>query len=490
MAHDDRDRNFEKALARQLRSPYSGVDSNALAGAPLDSCPDPEILAAYHEQALSSGELSLWKEHVVACSRCQFVLAQLAATEKITLDASPAQDPLLIRERASSRKERSLDSRSSNGERRSPSWRWVLLIPAGAIAAGLVAFISLREPKPLPVSSSSPVEVAENRPASPVSPEAKPAVVAPSGPKEKEQAAAAPPAATGGAISPARDTQAKEPQKDVQLTQRASNQLAAASHGPALSLQKQQQQQQEFSRIVVGAAAGSDQKKLDAHGAPAVAGKAREALAQPAAPSPPPPPPPSEPSFLDERAAATPSPSRVSPAPAAPSSNVAVAKDKSANADAVSSMSETVEVSAEPKTPAQAKAMLRVAALQNPRVFVAPDGKHLWRLGPAGSLERSKDEGTKWKAQLSGVNADLLAGSAPSTQVAWVVGNSGTILRTTDGGAHWTKLDSPVTNDLTGVRATDAFHASIWYVADQQTGVTKTYETTDGGATWSPIPPK
>ena len=463
---------------------------NALAGAPLDSCPDPEILAAYHEHALSSGELSLWKEHVVACSRCQFVLAQLAATEKITLDASPAQDPLLIRERASSRKERSLDSRSSNGERRSPSWRWVLLIPAGAIAAGLVAFISLREPKPLPVSSSSPVEVAENRPASPVSPEAKPAVVAPSGPKEKEQAAAAPPAATGGAISPARDTQAKEPQKDVQLTQRASNQLAAASHGPALSLQKQQQQQQEFSRIVVGAAAGSDQKKLDAHGAPAVAGKAREALAQPAAPSPPPPPPPSEPSFLDERAAATPSPSRVSPAPAAPSSNVAVAKDKSANADAVSSMSETVEVSAEPKTPAQAKAMLRVAALQNPRVFVAPDGKHLWRLGPAGSLERSKDEGTKWKAQLSGVNADLLAGSAPSAQVAWVVGNSGTILRTTDGGAHWTKLDSPVTNDLTGVRATDAFHASIWFVADQQTGVTKTYETTDGGATWSPIPPK
>ena len=143
-----------------------------------------------------------------------------------------------------------------------------------------------------------------------------------------------------------------------------------------------------------------------------------------------------------------------------------------------------------PQHQAGAKAMLRSAALQNPHVFVAPDGKHLWRVGPAGSLERSKDEGLKWTLQTSGVSVDLTAGSAPSARVAWIVGASGTILRTTDAGEHWAKLDSPVANDLTGVRATDAFHATIWFVADPQTGATKTYATMDGGATWSPIPPK
>ena len=88
--------------------------------------------------------------------------------------------------------------------------------------------------------------------------------------------------------------------------------------------------------------------------------------------------------------------------------------------------------------------------------------------------------------QISGVYTDLLAGSAPSAKVCWIVGVSGTILRTTDGGTHWTKLDSPVANDLTGVRATDATHALIWSVPDPQTGLIKIYQTSDGGATWSP----
>jgi photosystem II stability/assembly factor-like uncharacterized protein len=128
--------------------------------------------------------------------------------------------------------------------------------------------------------------------------------------------------------------------------------------------------------------------------------------------------------------------------------------------------------------------MMRAAALQNPHVFGAPGGKQLWRIGPAGSLEHSKDKGLNWTPQISGVYTDLIAGSAPSTKVCWIVGNSGTILRTTDGGTHWTKLDSPATADLMGVRATDATHAWIWLLTDQQTKLIKMYQTTDGGATW------
>src|SRR5580693_6047590 len=81
MASDDRDRTFEKALARQLRSSAS-ADAKAFAGAPADPsgefCPDPETLAAYHEGSLSPEERNLWKQHVVSCDHCQLVLAHLA----------------------------------------------------------------------------------------------------------------------------------------------------------------------------------------------------------------------------------------------------------------------------------------------------------------------------------------------------------------------------------------------------------------------------
>jgi hypothetical protein len=490
MAHDDRDRNFEKALARHLRfSAPSSVEADAIAGASLHSCPDPEILAAYHEQSLSPDELGFWKQHVVACKYCQFVLAQLAATENLALNPAPTKEPFLVGAPATS-KERSRDTGFVKGERRPPSWRWVLLIPAGAIAASLVAWVSLRNGAPAPASPAPAVQTAENQPAPPLPSQPKPAIVVPSDQKEKVQSASPSAGAIGGLVSSNRDTTANAPHNDLQRSQQSQNQLTAIpSHGPSVNLQKQQQQQLA-SRVSAGSAGAAPRKKLE-QSTPVESSENAKSVAVPA---PPPPPPPSEPSFLDGREVAAPSPSKVSPAPPAPTSNAStpqeLPKDKAAAADAISSTSETVEVSAEPQSTSQAKAMIRAAALQNPHVFVAPDGKHLWRVGPAGSLERSKDEGLKWTAQVSGVNADLTAGSAPSARVAWIVGTSGTILRTTDAGAHWTKINSPVANDLTGVRAIDAFHATIWFVADPQSGATKTYETTDGGATWSPIPPK
>ena len=134
------------------------------------------------------------------------------------------------------------------------------------------------------------------------------------------------------------------------------------------------------------------------------------------------------------------------------------------------------------------RGMLRAALLQNPRVFWAPGGKQAWRLGPAGSLEHSKDKGLTWTPQISGVYTDLVAASAPSTKVCWIVGTAGTILLTSDGGTHWIKLESPVTNDLTAIHATDATHASISLVPDAQSRLVKTYQTSDGGRTWFSIP--
>jgi len=77
----------------------------------------------------------------------------------------------------------------------------------------------------------------------------------------------------------------------------------------------------------------------------------------------------------------------------------------------------------------------------------------------------------------------LLTGSAPSTKSAGSWAASEPFLLTTDGGAHWTLISSPLSEDLGGIRATDALHATIWNARN-----TKSFETSDGGLTWNRVP--
>jgi len=119
----------------------------------------------------------------------------------------------------------------------------------------------------------------------------------------------------------------------------------------------------------------------------------------------------------------------------------------------------------------------------NPRLISPPGSNFIWRAGRSGFIELSKDGGSSWSRQSSGVLADLLTGSAPSDKVCWIVGRVGAILLTTDGGAHWTLIPSPLSEDLGGIRATDERHATIWNARN-----TKNFETSDGGLTWKPVP--
>jgi hypothetical protein len=504
MAPDDRDRNFEKALARHLRSSASpSTDANVLGGAASERseelCPDAEILAAYHDGSLSIEERNLWKQHVVGCEQCQLVLAHLATPLDFPVHAGTKQEAAALQQNASFGRAAS----PAPIARPSPphNLRWLWLVPVGAVAATLIAWVSLNTPKPLETASSQPVEVAENRPTQGVAPPEKTSRIAPNEAAENERKdkdqLAAPSAA--GAASAMRDLDSKQPQNQVQPTQQSAFQAAGKpAHGPFLSQQKQELQQ----RIGIGHdEAGAQRKKsLDAQPS-ANAGDRLDEVQRPQAVPPPPPPPPPAPSFIADGTVSQPvggqagSVGGAGPAPPAPApastTNAAPPKAIAANADAVSALSETVEVSAAPQTLANARAQehatMRAASLQNPHVFWAPNGKQAWRVGPAGSLEYSKDKGATWTSQISGVYTDLLAGSAPTGKVCWVVGASGTILRTTDGGAHWTKLDSPVTNDLTGIRATDATHAQISFASGQQPAVIKSYQTTDGGVTWSAL---
>ena len=38
---------------------------------PAGDCPDPDLLAAFHEQALTTRERDHWMGHVADCQRCQ-----------------------------------------------------------------------------------------------------------------------------------------------------------------------------------------------------------------------------------------------------------------------------------------------------------------------------------------------------------------------------------------------------------------------------------
>src|ERR1700694_4267438 len=100
MAPDERDRRFDTALARHLRSAAPVGEAPRCPPVPASqggSCPDSEALAAYHERSLLPEELNSWKEHIVGCANCQNILAQLDATDEVSLPAAEREELLAKR---------------------------------------------------------------------------------------------------------------------------------------------------------------------------------------------------------------------------------------------------------------------------------------------------------------------------------------------------------------------------------------------------------
>ncbi len=129
MPSDDRERNFEQALASHL---LPGSSASGLSGA----CSDAETLAAYHERSLAPEQMASLKTHVTDCERCQQILAHLEATDEIAITAAnTARQPTA----AANSSVRVLHGR------RPTLWRWVA--PAGALAAALLVWVAVRRPE-------------------------------------------------------------------------------------------------------------------------------------------------------------------------------------------------------------------------------------------------------------------------------------------------------------------------------------------------------
>jgi Photosynthesis system II assembly factor YCF48 len=469
MPTDDREQQFERALARRLRD-----------ASPDSQCPDAEALAAYHERTLPFDQMALWKEHIAGCARCQETLALVERSEDVQTElvhAEEWQNEGVLGgkfEALASAAPRAAAPRTASSEirrtaapavepgtlpevRRRPPWPWI--IPLGTLAACVIVWIGVREIRTqrhnqvLSAQSarreenlpplSLPAVVPSTQPQGQLKKEPTPAPTPDISVRERKEAVpAAPKAATGagqgavavdGAISSSADTtRLSTPKKQAATSGRAGFALRNPTPSDATASTTSEQVQ------VTAASPPPQPAATESPTAPAAAQKESTQ-----------PPPSTE--------AVTVHPEALDAGANAASSELAMRASKGLNP-------------------------LAAMAAADHRYIVAPGDKSAWRVGEAGKIERSTDQGKTWKTQRSGVTVDLTAGSATSDKICWVVGKGGTILLSTDAGKHWKEILSPIDGDLGGIRATDALHASVWDVANRTS-----YQTSDAGETWSRI---
>lgn len=474
MPNDDREKQFERALTRHLRN-----------ASPDSMCPDAETLAAYHERTLSLEEMAHWKEHIAGCARCQESLALVEQTENLHVEEWEQQNvPAPVPQAAgrSSLRATGVNLQQEEDARPGahvshaavpirktiphPPWRWI--VPVGALAASVIVWIGVKEIRSRHDASTPGVQVALNRQEPVQTPATRNDTVEQSKPE-------APPAKQLDAENhlqkavPAPTAQLAVPSKE------AAAATSSASPPPSFEDAFAARKDSEAADIA---------KVPSANPSPALP-PARVAAKTVPLSSPTPP------------AANQPAPAGVLAGAAGGTTVNSLAKEK--KSEQVPAAAESVEVqSAAPtadkaapvassvsvtSTELSVKArdamnLLQVAAVDH-RYIVAPGEKYVWRVDTGGNIQRSSDRGKSWKLQKSGVTADLTAGSAASDEICWVIGKAGVLLLTTDSGKHWKLISSPITEDLGGIHATDALHASIWDVPNH-----KSYETSDGGATW------
>jgi hypothetical protein len=472
MASEGRERNFDKALAHHLRSAAASSEAaNLSAGAASQgvACPDSETLAAYHERSLLPEEMNSWKEHIVSCANCQTILAQLESTDDIPLRAAVKDEVLASKqselvfaagrhesppERAAPSEMRpagtALPAKSRHAQiLRGARWQW--LAPAGAIAAGLLVWIAWHENRTPALPNHGDIKVAANQ-------------TAPARTPSVELAPAQPPAASSSSNPPSA------------LEDRTRSNARAES--PALKQRPTVEFGAPLPRARGEAEKESGVRKDEALNTPA--DLLREA----------------KPGDLDAKTV------RESVEVQAQAQNVQTQNQYKNMAPKVPGPAQLGQMEATKKMKAAAPPAVPmpqaasggvagfnaaastelVAVASNPRLVPAPGSSVVWRTGRAGLLEFSQNGGSSWSRQTSGVLVDLLTGAAPSDKVCWIVGRVGAILLTTDAGEHWKIVSSPISEDLGGIRATDALQATIWNAKN-----TKTFETSDGGLTWQRI---
>lgn len=456
MPLDERDAKFEKALRRHFRG----------------DCPDAETLAAYQERGLSPEELIFWKKHISVCDTCQEILAQLETTERVVAAETDAaavgaqerrdRDSTLpiSAPAASYGSARSGLAAPASMPRRRGAWKWAA--PAGAIAAGLLVWLSVSELREPSVRTQAPVQVAENRaeaesqepPAEARKEQAQPKTLNGTASREpmpgssaKRQSAAPPAASRAQAFN---EPMAKKGREDNEENGRTAE--ARGNPGEKKQAEARESEQQRLKDQIA-----SDEKIKAAEASKSIGAVTQRVEVQ------------------NETAAAN-----AAPAPAAPPPPpAATAEARDAKKNAAAGLAAQQGVMGGVRSEYKREAYLLDADASMLRTVISVDGKSTWRLGPSGQILLLDKTSAGWLTQSSGVTVGLTSGSAPTEKICWVAGREGTILLTVDGGEHWRRVASPIRGDIGGITATDGKHAVVW---DAGNGVK--YETSDAGVTW------
>ena len=476
MAPEDRDRSFDKAIARHLRSAAASSDSaKQAAGTPLprDACPDTETLAAYHERSLLPEELNSWKEHIVGCAHCQELLAHLELTGDIPLHAAEEQEVFAMADAQHAPHAQKIETvaepsaREGRASRLTHGVRWRWIAPAGAIAAGLLVWIALHENE-RPFLSSNEVKIAKNQePASgPVPPASMKAHAAS---PEVQRSPAKSSSAADAMSSYSKLPESRDLSKRQIDESRERGALAARSLGREESGRKDAGRDANGYLLREEKKADLDDKFVGGAVREKAMEQKKESEMQANARTPAP----SQEQNLQAQNQNI-SPKVAGPAPLSQTKNLAKSK---ATTPAAPPPAPAAEMSSNYAVSGATEAVM----VSDSRLITAPGSALAWRPGRAGLIEFSRNGGRSWMRQSSGVLVDLLTGSATSESVCWIVGRAGAILLTTDAGAHWKLLSSPLKEDLGGIRAADAQHATIWNAQG-----TKYFVTSDGGLTWQP----
>jgi hypothetical protein len=487
MAPDERDRSFDKALARHLRStapPGEVAGFPAIPASQGCACPDSEMLAAYHERSLLPEQLNSLKEHIVACAHCQAILTQLEATDGISLQAAE-QEEVLAKEAAPVMAARNLEAlpaaaAPTQSQHAAPpkksrrvillrGARWQWLAPAGAIAAGLLVWIALHENRTLAPPDLKQVQVATNQaPPAPAPPASR--QVQELSPTAKAVPTNPPSAADQSAATDARTASGAMTEK------RTRDSLARVSPAKTLNdkesaVRTETGRERSADSLSAAAQAGLDAKSVNGQELKKDESRTQAANVQ------------TEIVQLQNSQAQNQNIYAPQKAPGPSPLNQTEPSKKAKTAAAAAPPPQPEEVGGTVASYRGSSSVEVAGAISNPRLISPPGSRAIWRVGRSGLIEHSIDGGSSWLRQSSGVLVELLTGSAPSDQVCWIVGRVGAILVTTDGGAHWKLVPSPLAEDLGGVLASDALHATIWNARR-----TKSFQTSDGGLTWTPVP--
>jgi hypothetical protein len=450
MAPRDDDKAMDGLLRRSL----------ARDAAAADTCPEPDIFAAYYERALEPEEMARYELHFSQCARCREQLAAIFRAQSVmevpseleVMDAAEEEIP-----QATARRPAAATLPEERARVKMLDWRWLAPVAAAALVA---VFIYGRNAshfgKPLTSGSEVAMTRAEGVPQA--------------GPTEHEsdaqhmtlpQQAPSKPAAKGIAGAPAvagqkpQETARNVPQAPPPQSQLANRITALRSEHENRNDLRKRAAAQTTTNMEKQAPAAVDATSTAITGAGA-------ALAM-AAPSPAP-------------AAAPPAPSAAASTKgetkeAAPRADTAVHKSvaggrlkKQAGAAANAADNPSMKSSAFEKQP---------AAL----VVQTPDAGVQYRVVEVGVVERSDDGGASWQDQRVMANTEILAGAAPSVNVCWLVGRGGIVLMTTDG-KNWKKIPSAADVDLVAVTAADATFATV-VTADG-----RKFATQNGGTTW------